>query len=423
MASSRINISHCKDLFKINYDKVVKGEKMKSAFLIIFIYLLSVQVSDAQWTLDTNGIGYTSEFSFVVSGNNIFAGTFNTGVFLSSNNGSSWAQTGLNNQYVISLAANGSIIFAGTYGNGVYVSTNSGTTFTQTSLINKYVPSLLVIGNNIYAGVYYDGVYLSTNNGATWTQTSLNNRDVYSLAVSGSTIFAGTYLNGVYTSTNNGSTWTQTSLNNQSIQSLFINGTDIFAGTYFSAGVYLTTNNGTSWAPTSFSNKSVYSFAVSGSTIFAGSDGYGVYTSTNRGANWVQRNEGFLGSPRVFALCILNGFIYAATDYDLYRRPLSDIIGINPISEQVPAHYSLEQNYPNPFNPTTKIKFALTKNSFTNLVIYDALGREIETIVNEQLNPGTYAVNWSAGKLSSGMYFYTLKAGDFVDTKKMLLIK
>ena len=392
-------------------------------FFIIFICLLSVQVSDAQWTLDTNGIGYTSEFSFVVSGNNIFTGTFNTGVFLSSNNGSSWAQTGLNNQYVISLAANGSNIFAGTYGGGLYLSTNNGTTWTQTSLLSAYVPSLLVVGNNIYAGAYYDGVHLSTNNGTTWTQTSLNNLDIYSLAVSGSTLFAGTLLNGVYISTNNGSNWTQTSLNNHSIQSLFINGTDIYAGTYSSAGIYLSTNNGTSWTPTSFPNESVYSFAVSGNTIFAGSDGYGVYTSTNRGANWVQRNEGFLGNLRVFGLCILNGFIYAASDYDLYRRPLSDIIGIKPISEQVPDHYSLEQNYPNPFNPTTKIKFALTKNSFTNLVIYNAIGREMETIVNEQLNPGTYAVDWSAGKFSSGMYFYRLKAGDFVDTKKMLLIK
>ena len=202
---------------------------------------------------------------------------------------------------------------------------------------------MLVVGTNIYAGVYYDGVYLSTNNGTTWTQTSLNNRDVYSLAVSGSTLFAGTYLNGVYISTNNGSNWTQSSLNNQSIQSLFIDGTNIFAGTYFSAGIYLSTNNGSSWTPSSIANRSFYSFAVSGNTIFAGSDGYGVYISTNNGANWVQRNEGFIGSPRVFGLCILNGYIFAGTDYNLFRRSLSELYVVLTISEQVLSHYALEQ--------------------------------------------------------------------------------
>jgi hypothetical protein len=401
---------------------------MKNMFyaIALVIFLQSTLYLDncsAQWALDTVGLGYKTQQSLAVSGNNIYAGTMNNGVYLSTNNGTSWSQTSLNNQYIYSLAVNGSNVYAGTYGNGVFLSTNNGTTWTQTTLINKYVPSLLVVGTYIYAGVYYDGVYLSTNNGATWTQTTLNNRDVYSLAYSGTTLFAGTFLNGVYVSANNGSTWTQTTLNNQSIQSLFVNGTNIFAGTYYSAGIYLSTNNGVSWTPSSISGRSFYSFAASGNTIFAGSDGYGVYTSVNNGANWIQRNEGFIGGPRVFGLCILNGYIFAGTDYNLFRRPVSELIGIKTISEHVPTQFSLGQNYPNPFNPNTVIRFQLSVVGMVSLKVYDATGREVLTLVNESLKPGTYETSFNGSLLNSGVYFYKLITDGFSETKRMLLIK
>ena len=85
--------------------------------------------------------------------------------------------------------------------------------------------------------------------------------------------------------------------------------------------------------------------------------------------------------------------------------------------------YELTLNYPNPFNPTTKIRIALPTSSFAKLVVYDMLGRELETILNEHLNAGTYEADWSADKFSSGVYFYQLSAGDFTETKKMILIK
>jgi hypothetical protein len=390
---------------------------------IIIQSTLYLENSSAQWAIDTVGLGYLAQQSLAVSGNNIYAGTINYGVFLSTNNGSSWSQTSLNNQFIYSLAVNGSNVFAGTYGNGVYKSTNNGTTWTQTTLTGKYVPSLLVVGTSIYAGVYYDGLYVSTNNGTTWTQTSLNSGDVYSLAVSGSTLFAGKSLTGVYISANGGSSWTQTTLNNHSIQSLFVNGTNIFAGTYSSAGIYLSTDNGSSWTASTIPNRSFYSFAASGNTIFAGSDGYGVYTTTNNGANWIQRNEGFPGNLRVFGLCILNGYIFAGSDYNLFRRPLSEIIGIKPISEQVPSHYALEQNYPNPFNPATTIKFAVSKLGDVKLVVYDVKGSEIQTLVNESLKPGTYETSFDGSAQNSGVYFYKLIIDGFTETKRMLLIK
>lgn len=396
---------------------------MRKIIITLSILLFALTQNDAQWVLDTNGIGHISERSIAYSVNNIYTGTFNYGVYLSTNNGTSWVQTSLNNQFVFSLAVNGSNIFAGTYGNGLYLSTNNGSTWSLTSLTNQFVVSLAVSGNNIFAGVYYNGVYMSTDNGLTWNQTSLNSGDVYSLAVSVGNIYAGTALHGVYISSNNGATWNQSTLNNQTIQSLFVNGNDIFAGTYYSAGIYLSTNNGATWNQTSLTNRSIYSFAVSGNNIIAGSDGYGVFVSSNNGTNWVQRNEGLVGAERVYGLCILNNYIFAASDYSEYRRPLAELIGIKPISGQVPGHYSLLQNFPNPFNPTTKIKFSLPKSSFAKLVVYDILGSEMETLVNEQLNAGTYEVNWNASKYPSGLYFYKLTSDNYSVTKKMVLIK
>ncbi len=396
---------------------------MKSILSAIFLILLSFQISIAQWSRDTSGIGWTTERSIAVSGNNIFTGAINSGVYLSTNNGTSWSQTPLNNQFVFSLAVNGSNVYAGTYGNGVYLSTNNGTTWTQTTLNNQYVVSLAVSGSYIFAGVYYNGVYVSTNNGTTWTQTTLNTGDVYSLAVSGSNIIAGKYLTGVYISSNNGSTWTQTALNNQTIQSLFVNGSDVYAGTYYSAGIYKSTNNGATWSRNGLSNRSVYSFALSGNSIIAGSDGYGVFVSSNNDTNWVQRNEGLVGMERVYGLCTLNNYIFAATDYSEYRRGLIEFLGVKQISEQVPAHFTLSQNYPNPFNPSTKIKFDIPKSDFVSLKIFDALGREVAILVNEQLNSGTYEAEFNGADYPSGVYFYRLKGGDFAETKKSVLVK
>jgi hypothetical protein len=98
-------------------------------------------------------------------------------------------------------------------------------------------------------------------------------------------------------------------------------------------------------------------------------------------------------------------------------------LGIQPFSEKIPQHYELFQNYPNPFNPTTKIQFGLPKGSFVKLVVYDALGREIETLVNEQLNAGTFEVEWNAANFTSGVYFYKLESEGIVDIKKMVLVK
>ncbi len=98
-------------------------------------------------------------------------------------------------------------------------------------------------------------------------------------------------------------------------------------------------------------------------------------------------------------------------------------IGIQQISSEVPGTFELKQNYPNPFNPTTNIEFSIAKTRDVNLVIYNSLGQLVQTLVNQELKPGTYKYDFNASGLPSGSYYYRLTAGDFVKTNKMILVK
>lgn len=99
------------------------------------------------------------------------------------------------------------------------------------------------------------------------------------------------------------------------------------------------------------------------------------------------------------------------------------ISGLNIYSKDIPTEYALQYNYPNPFNPTTRIRFDLPKASETKLIIYDMLGREVKVLLNNNLEPGRYEITWNAGSKASGIYFYRLTAGDFLQVKRMSLIK
>jgi hypothetical protein len=98
-------------------------------------------------------------------------------------------------------------------------------------------------------------------------------------------------------------------------------------------------------------------------------------------------------------------------------------VGIQPVSNEMPNQFSLSQNYPNPFNPSTVIKFQVAGSSSVKLVVFDALGQEVETLVNDHLSAGTYEVDFDGTNYPSGVYFYQLKTNEFIETKKMLMIK
>jgi subtilisin-like proprotein convertase family protein len=142
---------------------------------------------------------------------------------------------------------------------------------------------------------------------------------------------------------------------------------------------------------------------------------YGLLTSTfinqQLAGDWILRiydvNNGNTGN--LLNWCIT--FKYEST------------IGVTNINSNVPEGYKLFQNYPNPFNPSTKIKFGIVKNNFVILKVYDLLGREIQTLVNENLKPGVYEATFNGEGLPSGIYFYILSAGDFSDVKRMVFVK
>jgi hypothetical protein len=98
-------------------------------------------------------------------------------------------------------------------------------------------------------------------------------------------------------------------------------------------------------------------------------------------------------------------------------------ISIKNEKDKIPSSYALDQNYPNPFNPSTSIGFSVPKKGIVRIVLYDAMGNEVKTVLNEEKNPGSYYVNFDATALSSGVYFYKMVSGDFSEAKKMMLIK
>ncbi|HTR82209.1 MAG TPA: T9SS type A sorting domain-containing protein [Bacteroidota bacterium] len=119
-----------------------------------------------------------------------------------------------------------------------------------------------------------------------------------------------------------------------------------------------------------------------------------------------------------------NGYLYQFQGYEVrFTYDLATIAGVQQTNVSIPSGFALLQNYPNPFNPTTNLRFTIADFRFVSLKIFDALGREVAILVNETKKPGQYTVQWDGSGAASGVYFYTLRAGSFIQTKKMVLIK
>ena len=407
------------------------------AFVIIVHCTLIIENCMCQWTQ----LPYFPESGYTLastSGNRVYAGCYKYGVFVTTNNGTDWTKTSLtqpdgNDSVLISaIATNGNYIYAGDNGwiIGVHLSTDYGLTWTL-RMTSDAIVSLAVSGSTVYAGGYDNGVYRSTNNGTSWTQTSLTGECVNGLSISGNNIYAGTAANGVYISTNAGVSWTKTSLGNQYVWSVASSGSKVYAGSGGN-GIFYSSNNGTNWTYIGLGGRSVYAIELNGNNIFVGTDA-GFYKSSNNGVNWAQHNDGFQnGTALLHSVLINNNYLFAGTDgWGIYRRPLLEMIGVRNISTKIPLSFKLFQNYPNPFNPKTKIKFDVPALSFPNasignpviLKVYDVMGREVQTLVNEKLQPGTYEASFDGSMLNSGVYFNKLQAGDYTDTKKLILLK
>jgi len=199
--------------------------------------------------------------------------------------------------------------------------------------------------------------------------------------------------------------------------------------------IFKTTNGGNYWSPGPYNtvnfNEINFINKYTGYAAGISYDGLGydkngvIYKTTNEGLNWsLQFSEFGKGVNKVFALD--SSYIWTSgVQNSVYRSTNGGgiIIGINNFAENIPKEYSLEQNYPNPFNPVTKIVFNIPEQENVILKVFDMLGKEIQTLVNEPLRGGRYSFDFEGNNLPSGVYYYQLKTGDFIETKKMMLIR
>ncbi len=434
---------------------------MNRFVVLIILCLLSIINVKAQWVRTSKLLdGHIR--CFAVSDTNLFAGTYEDGVYLSTDKGISWvaANTGLpNTVFTLAVAPNaegGTNLFAGTFLGGVFLSSDNGTNWTPVNygLTGVGVHALAVCstqtnGTNIYAGISGGGVFLSTNDGTSWT--AVNNGfappeviyTINDLTVYGNSIYAATGF-GVFLSAINDTNWNaiNTGLTSNNVRTIAVcsnveGDTILFAGTYTN-GIFRSTNNGANWLPanTGLTSTVIYSFAITFNSegkinIFAGISGGGVFLSTNYGTNWAPVNSGLTTEyePSVFALTVCGTDLFAGTDDGVWRRPLSEMTTeVKDKRNEIPSSFILEQNYPNPFNPATTIRYELSSATPVSLPVYDLLGREVVRLVEGYQQPGIHESNWDGNDtvghpLTSGIYIARLVTPEYIKSIKMVLLK
>lgn len=391
---------------------------MKKQILLIIAFISFVDFAYAQWqqtSLNNINVG-----AFAINGSDIYAGSNNSGVFLSSDNGNTWIakNDGLPafpavNAFCIS---GNNIFIGGTF--GVYLSTNNGSSWTAmnnglTSSGNpQYIDALIMNGNNLLAGTDGHGIYVSSDNGSNWTATGLTSGVIYTFVKYESNIFAGTFQYGVYLSSDNGISWTQvnTGLSSYpSVMSFAISGSNIFAGTNGS-GVYLSTNNGSSWTAMNngFLAYTVMSLAISGSNIFAGTE-KGVFLSTNNGSSWAKVNTGLPLNPDIEALAISGNTLFAGiVGAGVWKRSLSDIpVGIKEIN----SFANDFEVYPNP----AKDKLTIISLQKSDMELLSIQGQKI---LQQQLHQGKTDIDISG--LAKGIYILKLSNDEKTEVTRIV---
>ena len=361
---------------------------------------------------------------------NILAGTWGGVIYCSTDDGSTW--TKINNDmtvgFIWALAVNSSgYLFAGTE-QGLYRSTNNGASWSLAGLAGMDVRAIVIDGfGNIYAGTWGAGVFKSTDNGASFNpvNTGLTSLAVHGMVInSANEIFAATFGAGVSKSSDLGASWTHLNVGYDFVWALGITSDDVlFAGTY-GAGVFRSFNHGTNWSNVNVGLSAQFIYAITvdaGDNVFVSSWAGGVFVSSDKGDTW---NSLGLGGFGVSSLLVNpnSSALYAGTSDGAIYKNTSVVTAVEEELE-IPTEFNLNQNYPNPFNPATTIRFAIPEAGSYQLKVYNILGEEVRTLINEELNPGYHEVDFRASSLASGIYIYQL-LGDKVNiTKKMMLMK
>ena len=399
---------------------ITNDNKMKKFTIILTVLIAMTINANAQWQ-QTNCPHNGRTNCFAISGNNIFTGIENDGIYLSTNDGANWTliNTGLTNTGVRSLSISGINVFAATAGSGVFLSTNNGTNWTaiNNGLTNTDVRSIIAMSPYITVGTNGGGVFGSSDNGVTWgtNNAGLTDLHVSSLGFPSTNIlFAGTS-GGVfmfdyggtntYSAVNNG-------LTNLDVYTLLGNGADLYAGTQ-GGGIFKTTNNGTNWSAinTGLTFNYITAFVVSGTNIFAGTNGGGIFLSTNNGANWTAINTG-LTNLDIYSLGISGTYLYAGTDLNgVWKRSLSEITGVNEINTSKNMNV-----YPNPASNLITLNFDRPNNQKITLNFYNLIGELVKT---ELLKQNQQQVNIC--DLNNGIYIVEIKANDWSEKQQLII--
>ena len=282
------------------------------------------------------------------------------------------------------------------------------------------VSSLAVLGNDLYVGGYFTGAGgIEANGIAKWDGTKWS-----------------TFGGGIKLDPNS---------NLYDVRAVAVSGEDVYIGGKFLIADSDTVNNiakwnGTKWVSMGGGIKgSVYKIVATGNAVYVGgSFSKAGDISVNNIAKWDGTNWSSLGGGVNGPVFDIKAYKYAGTilvggrfnnaggtlvnniaQFTDSDNPLS----VERLSSEIPTNFSLKQNYPNPFNPSTKIQFSLPSSSHVTLNIFNLLGEQISVLVNKKLSAGTYNYSWNAENLSSGIYIFQLKAGNFVSQRKMVFLK
>jgi hypothetical protein len=383
----------------------------------------------AHWEYCSNGMNLPSAITWIYglakNGSTLYAATSGYGLFASSDNGVSWMPLNAGpNMRGSNVLALDSVLLFGTE-DGVYRSMDKGMTWSQVASGFTLTRSFAVLGADIFMATE-DGILRSSDRGATWMRLSLvpgKAERVFSVAVCGTYVFAGSQADGVFRSSDHGVSWTSANsgLGGNFVRMFAASGSALYAGTD-NGGVYVSMNNGTTWAPMNFGGR-VGALVVADQYLFVGVRNAGVYRTANNGVSWEPFNDQ-LRTNDVMALLVSDGTLYAGTiGAGVFRRPYSEVNAVEPSDAPPPEVMTLDQNYPNPFNPSTTISFSLPSRAFVTLKVFDVMGRDVATVVSEEMQAGNYARQWNASGMPSGVYFYRLQAGAYSETKQLIIIK
>ena len=414
--------------------------------------MLVTQICSAQWVqlgLEDKGIK-----DIATSFSTIFAISSDSGsVYRSTDNGANWLKivdsnaTDMASQPPISgkiFMVRDSLPFPN--GN-LSVSSDFGDTWQRLNVVEQLPPldypvprrvfttpgGYVFCGMDVYFGLdgWYNAFALSTDEGSTWTSPGwdilggrLFDYNSNFVITSGDWFNTGAHNAGVYLSPNNGLTWMEIGYPVLGATTLKLcSNRNILCGAHgIEGGLWLSIDSCSTWTRVSTIAPQA-GLSIESGGILVGTDNLGVFLFSDDGDSLGSFNEG-LTNLNVHTIIMGNsGYVYVGTDNGVWRRPLSEITSVEENPMQIPSSYILSQNFPNPFNPSTKIKYSVPQSSQVVIKIFDIVGNEIETLVNEEKPAGSYELTWNAANLPSGVYFYQLRAGSFVETKKMLLLK